>query len=178
MGRGEGEADGVSVFPGKGGRLVLLDLGMDAGGRGGRRLGRARTLLLEEGASPDVLDSLGRSPLHLAVKFESIQIVILLLDHGASPNSTTFKGDTPLHFAVNSSIDILRQLASCGDLDAVNLDGDTPLHLAAMQSNYKSLTILIQQGASIDVRNDVCVLGGFEAECIRKAKRHWISMKT
>ncbi|XP_016836830.1 putative ankyrin repeat protein RF_0381 [Nasonia vitripennis] len=97
-------------------------------------------LLLEKHADHiNVVDSEGRTPLHLAAHNPKChpEVVELLLAHGADVKAKSSKeGNTALHYVAmcnsprsRSVIDIL--LKHGGDVDAVNSEGDTPLHSAA-----------------------------------------------
>jgi len=66
--------------------------------------------LLDNGHSPRTSNAVGDTPLHIASKSNSIEIVRILLDYGANPNSINAYGSTPLHVA-----------ARYGSLETVNL---------------------------------------------------------
>ena len=107
-------------------------------------------LLLEEGADPNVPDSVGRTPLHAAVETGRADLVKSLLAHGADPNARftesppPLKGDfvptgryvgaTPLWLAAGArvpDVEILRLLiAGGGDPNLGASDGATPLMAA------------------------------------------------
>ena len=106
--------------------------------------------LLDQGADPNLPDSIGRTPLHAAVETGKAALVQALLAHGADPNARlievpfVFKGDfvsygryvgaTPLWLAAAArvpNVDILRRLAAAGaDAGAAADDGTTPLMAA------------------------------------------------
>ena len=107
--------------------------------------------LLDQGADPNLPDSIGRTPLHAAVETGKAALVQALLAHGADPNARlieapfVFKGDfvsygryvgaTPLWLAAAARVphvDILRRLAAAGGADAGAAadDGTTPLMAA------------------------------------------------
>ena len=106
--------------------------------------------LLEHGADPNLPDSIGRTPLHVAVDTGKARLVKALLAAGADPHARLtaapfiFKGDfvaynrfvgaTPLWMAAAArvpSVDILRDLANMGaDPGAAADDGTTPLMAA------------------------------------------------
>ena len=106
--------------------------------------------LLEQGADPNVADSIGRTALHAAVETGKADLVARLLQNGADPNARltdapfVFKGDfvsynryvgaTPLWLAANArvpSVGILRGLVEAGGDSGVPADdGTTPLMAA------------------------------------------------
>lgn len=55
--------------------------------------------LADMGASIDVLDDRGFTPLHLGATYGRASSVTALLRKGADPNISAHAGDTPLHFA-------------------------------------------------------------------------------
>jgi hypothetical protein len=61
------------------------------------------TRLLAAGASPDAVDTQGRSALHLMCWHRNIRIMGVLLEGGADPNLRDMRGETPLHKAVKPS---------------------------------------------------------------------------
>ena len=107
-------------------------------------------LLLEEGADPNMPDSIGRTPLHAAVETGRANLVKSLLAHGADPNARftepppPLKGDfvptgrylgaTPLWLAAGArvpDVEILRLLTAGGaDPNLGATDGATPLMAA------------------------------------------------
>ena len=106
--------------------------------------------LLEQGADPNMPDSIGRTPLHAAVETGKADLVKALLAHGADPNARldeapfVFKGDfvsygrfvgaTPLWLAAAArvpNVQILRDIVDAGgDPEAPADDGTTPLMAA------------------------------------------------
>ena len=61
-------------------------------------------LLLDAGANKDQVDSNGRTPLLLAVKYNKIEMVRLLLKAGANRNKADKYGRTPLDEAQDAEI--------------------------------------------------------------------------
>jgi hypothetical protein len=87
----------------------------------------ALRILLDRGASPNVTNAFGKSPLMYAAQFNQPQSVELLLRHGADPNAATVRPEdtcnyqlkttrvTPLHYAVRyASAKVVRLLLSAG----------------------------------------------------------------
>ncbi len=106
--------------------------------------------LLDKGASHNVSDALGRTPLHMAAFYGHPRTAALLIARGADVSAKDRVGMTPLHAAVLAGsvqeIDLL--LANKAEIDAVADTGATPLHLAAATGQTQLAKILIQRGAN------------------------------
>lgn len=91
------------------------------------------------GVNPNCVDSMGRSPLHLASCSGYSDIVRLLLENGANPNQRDRLGNTPLHLAAcTNNIVVVTLLLKAGtDVCTIDLHGRSPLQLA--QSKLKLL---------------------------------------
>ena len=94
---------------------------------------QAIRVLLDYGASPDLFNEAGQSPLHLvARRHRSERSIVHLLGAGADPNRADRRGDTPLHYAVSRysrfSPGIVEALLDHGaTADLAGADGETPL---------------------------------------------------
>ena len=94
--------------------------------------------LLERGADVNARDKCHKTPLLLAVPYESPDLVCFLLEHGAKPNMEDSEGNTPLHTLLlerdndsKNDVLILRLLLKHGaDAGARNKEHATPLDLA------------------------------------------------
>ena len=108
----------------------------------------ATTLLLNNGADPNVQCSMGETPLYQAVDMEKIEHVKLLLKNGANPNISNDDGFTPLHIAVNKqNISIVKILLKFGanPNQKSKLYKQTPLHLAIKNNTDPMILLLLVQ---------------------------------
>ena len=114
--------------------------------------------LLTHGADPNKKNTVGSTPLHLAVSLNNINIVQLLLTRGADPNKKSTVGFTPLHLAVNrNNKEIVQRLLDHGaDPNIQNNYGATPLHLAAIHNtiNMDIVQLLLDHDANLNIRNN------------------------
>jgi hypothetical protein len=98
-------------------------------------------------------------PLHLAVKYSSLESLELLLSAGCSPLAIDKNGATPLHRAVGitkeGSLLCLHSLLlhSPKSVNLRDIKGNTPLHLAITASNLLAVEILLTSGASWTLTN-------------------------
>ena len=105
----------------------------------------ASTLLLNNGADPNIQCTMGETPLYQAVDMEKIDHVKVLLKNGAKPNITNDDGLTPLHIAViKQSIAIVKILLKYGGDPNLKskLYEQTPLHLA-IKNNADPIILLL-----------------------------------
>lgn len=97
--------------------------------------------LLNMGINPNIADSKGVTPLHIASRIGSIKIVEQLIDSGADPNAQTQMGETPLHHAAMNGhdrvVDIL--LKSGADASIEDAGGARALDYADFRG-YDSLS--------------------------------------
>ncbi|MFN2254630.1 MAG: ankyrin repeat domain-containing protein [Candidatus Promineifilaceae bacterium] len=122
--------------------------------------------LLNGGVDPDFVDQWGNNaPLPLAAKEGRLEIVQLLVEAGADVNNSTMNGRTPFGSALTAApallyaaawdhLDIVEFLLANGaDPNAVEEgDGGTPLQIAAWFNYPEIVTILLENGAEVDIR--------------------------
>jgi ankyrin repeat protein len=111
-------------------------------------------ILLDHGARAQVKDANGFSPLFLAVHNQSNpsrnQIVAALLAHGADPNSEAM-GGTPIQ--MTSDYEVISMLVAAGaDVNRI-WHTITPLMVAARNGNLKTVKLLADHGAQLDLRD-------------------------
>ena len=117
---------------------------------------------------------MGATPLLVAAKMGDLQVMQLLLDNGANPFMPTVQNITPLmavagvalfnpgeeagaitpeHMA--ERLEAVKLLVSFGgDVNEAANDGETPLHGAVMLGYKPMVEYLIEQGASLEAKND------------------------
>jgi len=118
--------------------------------------------LLKQHAVVDHINNLGLTPLHLAVRKNSLDLVRVLLEFGADVNITDTKygyasrcyNQTPLFDAVQENNDQMIEylFVNGADLDHQNDSGRTPLMVAACNRHrQESLNKLIKLGANVNI---------------------------
>ena len=112
--------------------------------------------LLEAGASVDVAEVDGTTPLHWAVEYDALPIVEVLLEYGADVTATNRYGVTPLAPAcANGNATILERLLDAGADPNTRLQGgETPLMTAARTGNPDAVRVLLAHGADVDAREE------------------------
>ena len=112
----------------------------------------AARVLLEAGASTEIRDCTGATPLCEAVFHNRQDIVCLLREgYGADVNTTNAFGWTPLHIAVDRGhLELTDYLLAKGaDVSLTTPEGYTVLHVAAMKGRASIVNKLLQQGCVV-----------------------------
>jgi ankyrin repeat protein len=113
--------------------------------------------LLQHGADPNSRDSLGRSPFFELLQdplATSIELVKIFTDAGAVVGPPTANGQTPLHVVRRHEI-ASWLLAEGADVAAVDDQGELPLHKASSLRNLELVSLYLEAGSPIDVRNNL-----------------------
>jgi ankyrin repeat protein len=118
------------------------------------------TALLDAGATADVRQSSGTTPLDVAVKENETTAARLLLKHKADPNDAALDR-RPILFAALSNTNIIEALLDAGanveSHETSDINGDhpayTPLAAAAWQRETASINLLLKRGARPNVRD-------------------------
>ncbi|KAJ6667121.1 hypothetical protein lerEdw1_017099 [Lerista edwardsae] len=114
-------------------------------------------LLLKFGADPTLIDGEGYSSLHLAVLFQHMPVIAYLISKGQSIDTTDVNGRTPLMLSAHKIIGMeptrfLLKFNPC--VNAVdNVEKSTALHWAVLAGNVNAVDLLLEAGASLDIRN-------------------------
>lgn len=99
-------------------------------------------------------DVCGVTALHLACGKGTTQIVQKLMDHGADPDVTDYFGFSPLHWAArNGMSDCAKKLITAANKDITDKFGASPLHHAIRKDHSKFWRLLIDRGASMEVKD-------------------------
>uniref|UniRef100_A0A8C1A4W3 Ankyrin repeat and SOCS box containing 15 n=2 Tax=Cyprinus carpio TaxID=7962 RepID=A0A8C1A4W3_CYPCA len=110
--------------------------------------------LLENGASPNRINSKNESPLLLAVRTDSFEIAFTLISRGASVNQAFPKNWTAIHEAAKvGCTDILTLLLqNGGNVLETDEHGVTPMGIAAEYGQAEALDILIHYGGDVNAQ--------------------------
>ncbi|XP_041263953.1 palmitoyltransferase ZDHHC13 isoform X4 [Onychostruthus taczanowskii] len=114
-------------------------------------------LLLKCGADPSLIDGEGFSSIHLAVLFQHMPIIAYLIARGQNIDTTDFNGQTPLMLTAQKAIGpepikfLLKFNPSLSAVD--NVQKNTALHWAIASGNTSAVDLLLEAGASLDIKN-------------------------
>lgn len=110
--------------------------------------------LLKTGMDPDIGDSKGRTPLHIAASKGYEDCVLVLLKHASNINIQDMDGNTPLWLAVNAKhhkiFNILYHYACISNPHV----GGNLLCLAAKRNDLSTMKELLKHGLDIDSENN------------------------
>lgn len=136
------------------------------------------SMLLKEGLDIDAQDSLGLTPLHIAILYEQLESAKLLLSSGAKVNISTSAGESPFFLAAcrythqklsnaySTATDdpaasfehqarFLTLLIDKGaNINEQDEAGNTLLHYASFKNEVPLMRILLEHGASPTIRNN------------------------
>lgn len=114
--------------------------------------------LLNAGASLEIKDEYGDTPLIRAITYHNVRLAQLLLTRGANRNVRTNNGKTILHLATGGgSTRMLEMLKETIDLapfiTSPDDQGKTPLHYA-VRVNSEAVNILLDLGADVSIKDN------------------------
>ena len=113
--------------------------------------------LLNNGADPNIPNTMGETPLYQAVEMCKISHVNLLLQKGADPNISQIDGLSPLHLAVDrQNILIIKELLKykADPNNKTLLYEQTPLHFAIKNNvDPMILLILVQYNGNLTMKD-------------------------
>lgn len=115
----------------------------------------AREMLQQNPELVSDVNSLGKTPLHYAVNYKSVDAMELLLEYGADLNAADKTGMTPLHCAamLGRRDEAAWLLDHGAEMESLDNFGDTPVHTAACFGGRGVIDILQRRGAKLDTVN-------------------------
>ena len=132
-------------------------------------------LLMNNGADASILDGEGYNALHLAAQFGHTAIVAFLVSKGEEINAPDINGMTALMWSAYriSTNDPTRLLITLGS--SLNLQDlkhkNTPLHWSVYSRNSNAVSLLINAGADLYLKN---ANGDTPAEMAKKLQISWV----
>lgn len=114
--------------------------------------------LIAKGVSLNRRDGRQQTALHRAVRIGNREIVHTLLSQGAEPSLQDADGNTPMHIAAEMSAILTAISLLTHDFNVVvdirNAKGEAPIHIAARKNDPCLLALLLQAGASPDLKRE------------------------
>lgn len=108
-------------------------------------------------ADPNVKDSAGLTPMHIAARAGFVQVCEALLDHGERTkiDSTDLELKTPLHYAcLHGQLQVAQLLVRSGaNVDFQDDQRNTPLHYAAELGYNELVRYLLNRNPRVDAKN-------------------------
>jgi len=132
-------------------------------------------LLFDSGLKPDAHDNSGETGVHLAVRYDSADALVMFLKKGADVNFKNNYGDTALMKAVSSVVDIsiFKKLVEFGaDVNLQDRHGNSSLMKA--YRNFEIAEFLLNNGADMGLRDSEGMTAlhftSKNAECVKVAE--------
>jgi ankyrin repeat protein len=111
-------------------------------------------VLLARGATVDLQNKSGKTPLLLAVENNSIKTIPLLVQYKASIFLKDAQGRSPLQTALDQNPTLIPLLLTKENVGSRDQDGNTPLHLAAQRGDESLVSTILNLGGDSSARNN------------------------
>ena len=110
---------------------------------------------LRWGARVNARNTLGETPLMIAIGLGHNDLALDLITKGADVHASSFEHHTPLHYAVANGNYLLaeRLLTAGAHIDSQDLSGYTPLHYAVTYNDVALMNLLVTKGANLSLKN-------------------------
>lgn len=119
-------------------------------------LAKVKVVLERDPAQVNAKDESGRTPLHVAARGASAEVLALLVERGADVNALDGNGIAPLHSLASrgnaSGIRVL--LGKAADVKVTSPNRRTPLHFAAVGRQAGVLGLLVEHKADLESADD------------------------
>lgn len=117
-----------------------------------------QVLRLLETTNPNIRDSEGRTPLHLAAEGGYNEIVRVLLERNADRDALDPNGWSYIHYAASGggqeNLDLMASIIASGeDIDEVTYIGQTPLHVSISNGNEQMALLLLDNYADPNIQS-------------------------
>ncbi|XP_059138762.1 ankyrin-3-like [Physella acuta] len=110
-------------------------------------------VLLEFKADINLKNNTGQTPLFSLLPRSYMQMIEFMLENKANVNDADTQGDTPL--LCNNRSEVVRLLIKAGaSVNCQNSEGYTPLMLVAKQQDIKTIKVLCEAGAEVNLVNE------------------------
>ncbi|XP_068185584.1 ankyrin repeat and SOCS box protein 9-like isoform X1 [Antennarius striatus] len=111
-------------------------------------------LLLQHGGNPSG-SSQASSPIHKAAEKGQAECIEPLVQHGADVDQYINQSGVPLHVACsNQHLSTVKKLLQLGANANNCVSGESPLHIASRLSNPELVSVLLDHGASLSLKNN------------------------
>ena len=114
--------------------------------------------LITNGADVNAFTNDKFTPLIIASNCNNLNVVNILIKHGANIHLVDRYGRTALHYSItvvdHDSVTVLRSLIKNGaDVNALTNDKCSPLMMSSLSGSVNVVTILVENGANMDIQN-------------------------